>query len=469
MWNTGFPCVENTPEAEGPQTEMPAITREFTARLPGPAGPAVEVVLRLREAGHRALLVGGAVRDLVLGIEPGDFDVATDATPDDIGRIFPGSDLVGAAFGVMMVPAGDSIVETATFRREAAYSDGRHPDSVEFTDSPQLDSRRRDFTVNSLYLDPVENLILDFNGGLDDCRDRVLRAVGDPAVRFAEDGLRLLRAARLACQCGLTIERNTLDAMAGCADMLSVIAAERIGREFVRMLTGPDPAGGMEILRQTCLLRIFLPEAAAMHGVPQPPEFHPEGCVWTHTMLMLAAAEARHPAFRLAVLLHDVGKPETITDTDRIRFNGHAKVGADMTLAIAGRLRLPRQMGERAADLVAQHLRFIDVRRMKPSTLKRFLRQENFADHLELHRLDCLASHGDLDGYRFCRRMLREFAEEELSPPPLLRGRDLLEMGYRPGPLVGRILRELETAQLEGELGGRDAAMDWVRANFPAE
>jgi len=445
---------------------MPLITKKLDLPIPPSARPAVEVVRRLTKAGHRAFLVGGAVRDMVLNLDPGDFDVATDASPDRIGKIFPGSNLVGASFGVMMIAIEGTTVETATFRREGVYSDGRHPDTVAFTDSPETDSRRRDFTVNALYLDPENMQVMDFVGGLEDCRNCILRTVGNPTARFREDGLRLLRAARLSSQCDLVIDPNTLDSISECRERLGSVAAERIGGEFARLLMGRDPVAGLEMMRRTGLLDLILPEAANMHGIPQPPQFHPEGCVWTHTMLMLAEAPPRSLAFRLAVLLHDVGKPATISRSDRIRFNGHAKIGAEMTLAIAERLRFPKNVGADAADLVAQHLRFIDLMQMKPSTLKRFLRQGNFADHLELHRLDCLASHGDLSNHEFCQLKLSELAAEELAPPPLLRGRDLLEMGYRPGPILGHILRDLETAQLEGELGDRAAAVVWVRRNF---
>ncbi len=437
------------------------------APLPEAAAPAVAIVRRLAEAGHAAYLVGGAVRDLILDLPPGDFDVATDASPDRLVELFPGAKLVGAAFGVVIVPRGDARIEAATFRREGAYSDGRHPDRVEFARTPEEDSRRRDFTVNALYLDPLDDSILDPQDGLADCRRRRLRTVGRPADRFAEDGLRLLRAPRIAAQCGLTIDPGTRDALAACAGGLRAVAAERVGQEFARILTGPDPAGGLEMLLRAGLLEIFLPEAAAMHGVPQPPEFHPEGCVWTHTMLMLRAAPSRSLHFALATLLHDVAKPQTMTRTDRIRFHGHARLGAEMTLEIASRLRFAREIGERAASLVGQHLRFIDVRKMKPSTLKRFLRQPDFADHLELHRLDCLASHGDLSNHAYCLEKTAEFAAEELAPPPLLHGRDLLAMGYAAGPLLGRILDDLETAQLEGELADAEQARAWVRARFP--
>ncbi len=435
--------------------------------LPPAAAPAVAVVRRLQTAGHAAYLVGGAVRDLALGRLPGDFDVATAATPDQVRALFPAAREVGAAFAVVIVEQDGVAVETATFRTEGGYSDARHPDAIAFAASPAQDARRRDFTVNALYLDPVSGQLLDPVGGLDDCRDRVLRAVGEASRRFAEDALRLLRAPRLAAACGLAIEPGTLAAMAACREGLRRIAPERVGQELGRLLTGPDPAAGLATLADTGLLAVFLPEAAAMVGVPQPPEFHPEGDVWTHTLLMFRASPARSLPLGLAILLHDVGKPPTLTVADRIRFHGHAEKGAAMTLEIGRRLRLPQAEVALAADLVAQHLRFMAVRNMRPATLKRFLRQPHFEEHLELHRLDCLGSHRDLGHWTFCRETLAALPAEALRPPRLLDGHDLLALGYEAGPLVGRILRALETAQLEGEVATPAHARAWVQQRFP--
>jgi poly(A) polymerase len=427
----------------------------------------VAVARRLRAAGHAAYLVGGAVRDLVLDQRPGDFDVATSAPPDAIEALFPRTEAVGRAFGVVLVLQDGVPVETATFRSESGYSDGRRPDVVDFAAGLLEDARRRDFTVNALYLDPEAGTILDPCGGLADCAARLLRAVGDPDARFGEDGLRLLRAPRLAAQCNLHIDPDTLAAMTVRRSLLQQISAERVGQEIARLLTGPDPAMGLELLARSRLLEIVLPEVAALQGVPQPPEFHPEGDVWTHTLLMFRHSPQRSLSLGLAILLHDAGKASTLTFAERIRFDGHAKLGAEMTEQIGRRLRLPGEVVARASDLVAQHLRFLDVRNMRPSTLKRFLRQENFAEHLELHRLDCLASHGDLGHYEFCRQQLAQLGREELAPAPLLKGRDLLVLGYREGPRLGEILRALETAQLEGELQDRAQATAWVLAHYP--
>jgi poly(A) polymerase len=435
--------------------------------LPARAQPALAVVAQLTRAGHRAYLVGGAVRDLLLALPPGDFDVATDATPDEILRLFPRTEEVGAAFGVVLVIQGDSVVETATFRTEGNYRDGRHPDKVAPSRSLSEDAARRDFTINGMYLDPAAGRILDPVGGIADCRNRRLRAVGDPARRFQEDGLRLLRAPRVAAQCGLEIDPPTAAAMAACKEGIRRISPERIGKEIGLILTGPEPARGLNLLLETGLLAIILPEVVAMKGVPQPPEYHPEGDVWTHTMRMFEYSQERSLTLGLAILLHDVGKPPTLTFADRIRFNGHAKLGAEMARAICQRLRLSSLVVSETVDLVAQHLRFLDVPRMRPATLKRFLRQDRFAEHLELHRLDCLGSHGDLGHYWFCRRALAKLKEKDLRPVPLLQGRDLLALGYPRGPLMGRILEALETAQLEGDVRSPEEAIAWVRRAYP--
>lgn len=441
--------------------------RPLPSPLPPSAAPAVAVVRRLVEAGHETYLVGGAVRDLLLGLPPGDFDVATAATPARVQELFPRTHPVGLAFGVVVVAGEGPAVEVATFRTEAGYSDGRRPDAVTLAGTVETDARRRDFTVNALYLDPLRGLVLDPAGGWDDCGARLLRTVGDPAARLREDALRLLRAPRLAAQCGLAVDSATAAALAAERDGIRRVAQERIGQEIAKLLTGPAPAAGLEILAATGLLALVLPEAEAMRGVPQPPQYHPEGDVWTHTLLMFRASPARSLPLGLAILLHDAGKPATLTHApDRIRFHGHAALGAQLTLTVAQRLRLPVETGERAAELVAQHLRFQEVRQMRPATLKRFLRQPHFVEQLELHRLDCLASHGDLANHDFCVERLAALSREDLAPPPLLRGADLLALGYREGPLLGRVLRELETAQLEGAVATPEAARQWVRERF---
>jgi len=435
--------------------------------LPPAATQALAVIETLTAAGYEAYLVGGAVRDLLLGLTPGDFDVATDARPEAITDLFPNTEQVGAKFGVVLVIQDHGYVETATFRTDAGYSDGRHPDQVTFASSLVEDARRRDFTINALFLDPRRKCILDPTGGKTDCDHRILRTVGEPAARFREDALRLLRAPRLAAQCGLRIEPETREALLEHKDLIRQISAERIGKEIGLLLTGPDPAKGLTIMAEVQLLDVLLPEVADLQGVPQPEEYHPEGDVWTHTLLMFKLSKSRSLALGLAILLHDVGKPPTLSYADRIRFDGHTKLGTEMTRTIGHRLRLPNNVVDLAANMVAQHMRFLDVQNMRPATLKKFLRQDHFAEYLELHRLDCLASHGNLVNHNFCSETLANVVEEDLKPAPLLRGRDLLALGYEEGPQLGMILRELETAQLEGEVRTPAEAEAWVRHTFP--
>jgi len=436
--------------------------------LPASADAAVGVVASLKKAGHQAYLVGGAVRDLLGGRTPGDWDVVTDALPAQIVDIYPGSKLVGAAFGVVLVPSEGTWIETATFREEGRYLDGRRPDEVRFTDDPERDALRRDFTINAVYLDPIDGAVLDPVGGISDIEANVLRAVGDPDRRFAEDGLRLLRAARLASQCSVEIEVKTLDALARNSGMVDHLAAERIAEELTRIVRGPAPARAFEVLRSTGLLRRFLPEVDALHGVEQPTDHHPEGCVWTHTMLMLEAAESPSPELALAVLLHDVAKPKTRTLRDgRPRFFGHAAESARMADAILTRLKFSNRLIGVVTSLVGRHMMFLDVENMRRSTLKRFLAHPHTDLLLALHRLDRLAGNGDLSAWEFCREKLNEFSAEDLHPEPLLGGRDLIRLGYPRGPLLSVILEELETAQLEGEITDRDAALAWVRTQHP--
>jgi poly(A) polymerase len=420
------------------------------------------IAKELRAAGHEAWLAGGAVRDRLLGREPHDMDVATSARPDQIMSLFPESRLVGAAFGVVRVGHGEDEVEVATFRSEGPYLDGRRPSSVRFATADE-DVHRRDFTVNGLLMDPDTLEVLDRVGGHADLRSRTLRAIGDPRERFREDHLRLLRAVRLAAQLDFTIEPATWSALTELAPLAREVAAERTRDELLRMLTGPAPARGLDLLRGCGLLRVVLPDVAAMEGVPQPPEFHPEGDVLTHTILLFRHLRAPSPSLALGALLHDVGKPPTLErGPDRVRFPDHARVGAEMAARVCRDLRVSNDSRERIVDLVAQHMRFLDVQRMKTSTLKRFLRIPHFDEHLELHRADCLASHGMLDNWEFVCWRLAEFGQEELRPPRLLGGDDLLALGWEPGPALGEELRALEEAQLAGEIATREAAL--VRA-----
>ncbi len=423
------------------------------------------IVKTLSGAGHRALFAGGVVRDLLLGNRVSDIDIATSALPQEVEALFPHTIAVGKQFGVMIVVINSTNYEVATFRAEAGYLDGRHPSSVRFTGAEE-DARRRDFTVNALFLDPLTKDIIDYAGGLEDLKGRLIRTVGNPAERLEEDKLRMLRAVRFACQLGFEIDSNTWEEVRRQAGKLLRVSWERIRDELLKILTGPAPARGLDLLSDSGILNVILPEVAAMRGVPQPPEFHPEGDVFVHTRLMFEiAGQVPDPDLALAILLHDVGKPPTLTVRDRIRFDGHDQKGAEMAEAIGRRLRLSVQQIEELIELVREHLRFIPVQEMRESTLKRFLRKENVEKHLELHRLDCLASHGDLTSYDFCRAKLEEFSQEAMRPDPLLNGHDLIALGLTPGPLFSEILSSLEDLQLEGKIVTREEALEWVRSH----
>ena len=424
------------------------------------------IVARLRAAGARAYYAGGCVRDFILGRHPNDYDVATEAPPDQILRLFPDARQVGAHFGVMLVSRDGAEVEVATFRSEHSYDDGRHPSQVQFETDPRLDVQRRDFTVNALLQDPLTGEVLDFVGGRADLDARLIRAIGDPAVRFAEDHLRLLRAVRFAAVLGFEIETGTMAAIRRMAKLILDISAERVRDELARILTEGDARRGFELLHASGLLVQVLPEIAALEGVKQPPQFHPEGDVWTHTLMMLGNMRAPSLTLALGVLLHDVGKPPTFRIAERIRFDGHMEVGARMAVDILTRLRFASDQIRRVERLVADHLRFKDVKQMRESTLKRFLRQPHFDELLELHRLDCLASHGWLDTYDFVQSKLSELPPERLKPAPLISGDDLIQAGYVPGPAFQQMLREVEDAQLEGRIHTGAEALAMVRARF---
>jgi len=421
--------------------------------------------------GHQAYLVGGCVRDLLLGREPADYDVATDAPPGRVQELFPGSLAVGARFGVIVVVEDSAEVEVSTFRSDLGYSDGRHPDRVAFSDSPEQDVARRDFTINGLLMDPRSGQVLDFVAGRADLDAGIVRAIGEPERRFTEDKLRMVRAVRLAAQFGFTIEPETFAAIAKFASEVRQVSAERLRDELTKTLTGGAARTGFEWLERSRLLEALIPEVARMKGVEQPPQFHPEGDVWTHTLLMLEKLPAGSTStLAWGVLLHDVGKPFTFTPPvgpeDRIRFDHHVEVGVRIAEDICRRLRFSGEAAEQVSALVANHLRFKDVAAMRPSTLKRFVRLSKFDEHLELHRLDCLSSHGNLESYDYVRRFLSETPTEEVRPPRLLTGNDLIELGFRPGPIFQEILRAVEDAQLEGTVVNREAALALVGRRF---
>jgi poly(A) polymerase len=427
---------------------------------------ALELIRQLREFGHSAYLVGGCVRDILLGAAPQDMDVATDATPNRLLELFPNAQKVGAHFGVVLIGRGESQVEVATFRSDHSYADGRHPVSVDFETDPKQDVIRRDFTINALMLDPTTGEVLDYVGGQEDLRRRLLRAVGDPGRRFTEDHLRMLRAVRFAARLNFDVDAATLEAIRRLHGLIRAVSAERVRDELIRILTEGGARRGFELLDEAELLSDILPEVAAMKGVEQPPEFHPEGDVWTHTLLMLEGMRNPTPTLALGVLLHDAGKPPTFSVADRIRFDGHVEVGTRMATRILARLRCSNEMIRQVEALVANHLRFKDVRRMRESTLKRFLRLERFEEHLELHRLDCLSSHRNLDNYEFVKAKLEELPPEQLKPPPLITGHDLIREGYRPGPPFARMLEAVETAQLEGRIRTPEEALSLVHSLF---
>ena len=424
------------------------------------------IVARLRAAGQQAYLVGGCVRDLLLGREPKDFDVATDARPDRVSELFERSELVGAHFGVVLVRENTAQVEVATFRSDVSYSDGRRPDAVHFETDPRQDVLRRDFTINALLLDPETNQVLDFTGGREDLARGIISAIGNPEERFEEDHLRLIRAVRFAARLGFTIEPATMAAIQRLHSLIANVSPERVRDELARILTEGGARRGFELLDESGLLAEILPEVAAMKGVRQPPQFHPEGDVWTHTLLLLE--KLNHPTLTLAAgaLLHDVGKPPTFRIAERIRFDGHAEEGARMTHQILSRLRFSGEQTERVEALVANHMRFMHSRQMRDSTLKRFLRMENFPELLELHRLDCMAGSGQLDNYKFALQKLEEMGEQELRPKPLLTGDDLIAEGYPPGPAFKKMLDAVEDAQLEGRVHTKEDALALVRQQF---
>jgi len=444
---------------------------------------ATSIVRTLRERGYQAYLVGGCVRDLLLGREPADYDVATDATPQEVIEIFPQTFAVGAQFGVVLVPlpkaeSGESavgfgekvpVVEVATFRSDVSYSDGRHPDEVRFSNDPQEDVGRRDFTINGLLLDPLTNEVLDYVGGREDLKAGIVRTIGEPQHRFAEDKLRMLRAVRFAARFGYRIDPATLAAIRRLAVQIHRVSRERVREELTKMLTEGHARSAFERLDESGLLKEVLPEIWAMKGVEQPPQFHPEGDVFVHTMLLLEKLPADcSRTLAWGALLHDVGKPPTFrVAPDRIRFDGHVEVGVKMAAEICRRLRFSNGDTSQILGLVQNHMRFGFVQQMKESTLKKFLRLPGFDEHLELHRMDCLSSNGIVESYEYAREKLRSIPPDAIRPQPLITGQDLIEAGYEPGPRFKEILGTVEDAQLEGRLASPEAAMDYVRREFP--
>ena len=430
---------------------------------------AIEIVRRLQQAGFAAYWAGGCVRDMLRGVSPEDYDVATSARPEAIERLFSHTIPVGKQFGVMLVIEGGHQFQVAAFRSESGYQDGRHPTSVQFTDA-QTDASRRDFTVNGMFFDPVTEKLFDWVGGKADLQTRTLRTIGRPADRFAEDHLRLLRVIRFAAQLDFQIAPETWAAVRADAATIASVSAERVREELIRLLRAPHAARGLSLLRESGLLAQVLPEIAATVDCQQSPDFHPEGTVFEHLIKMLEQLP-KEAALSLpwAMLLHDVAKPQTAeTDpaTGSIHFYGHERVGAEMSEQILERLRFPRKQIDEIVFAVRHHMQFKDVREMRKATLRRLLLRPTYPLELELHRLDCLGSHGRLDNYHYLQHARTELEQTPAAEPPLVRGRDLLELGLAPGPAMGQLLAEIRERQLEDELTTREQALAWVTAKL---
>ncbi len=426
---------------------------------------ALQIVETLTKKGYEAFFVGGCVRDLLLKKTPKDFDVATNATPKVVSSIFPKTVAVGAKFGVMVVIMDGVNFEVATFRADKGYQDGRHPTGVRFTNAKE-DALRRDFTANGIFYDPLKRQVLDWVDGEKDLKKGIIRAIGEPKRRFTEDKLRMLRAVRFASVLGFKIEPKTFKAIKQFAPKIHEVSQERVRDELIKMFTGPAPGMAFSLLDKTDLLKEVLPEIHRMKGVQQPKAFHPEGDVFVHTKLLMEQLKSPSIVLAFGCLLHDVGKPDTYRRLDRIRFNGHDRVGAQITEKMLERLRFSNDLKDKIVACVEGHMRFKDVKQMRESTLKRFLQRETFDTELEQHRIDCLASHGDLSNWRFLKKKIKLLSREEIKPKPLLSGKDLLELGYSEGPLIGKMLRAVEEAQLERILTGKEQAIDWIKENF---
>jgi poly(A) polymerase len=430
---------------------------------------ALKIVRKLRQAGHQAYWVGGAVRDKLMGKEPVDIDIATSALPDEVQKLFPHHVAVGKVFGVIQVMMDHESFEVATFREDVSYVDGRHPTDVRFADA-KADAQRRDFTINGLFYDPEHDTVLDFVDGQRDIEAKIIRAIGDPEQRFSEDYLRMLRAVRFASVLEFTLDPATAAAIKKLAQHITAVSPERIQMELTRLLTESRKAGqGLLLLKDMGLLEVILPEVSRMTGQAQPPQFHPEGDVLTHTALMLDLMEKPSVTLAYAVLLHDVGKPPTATlsiepdGSERIRFDRHAQVGAEMALDILKRLRLPNDEIDRICQCIERHMHFMNVPQMRKATLRKLVGAPTFPEELELHRLDCLGSHGYLDNYDFLKNFMEELKNEPVLPDPWINGRDLLQMGIPEGPEIGRLLKKAYELQLDGSVNSREELLDWVR------
>ncbi|MFO0793532.1 MAG: CCA tRNA nucleotidyltransferase [Candidatus Brocadiaceae bacterium] len=424
---------------------------------------ALEIVKVLHAHGYKAFFAGGCVRDMIMGHESADYDIATSALPQDIMKLFEHTIPVGIQFGVVIVVKEGYNFEVATFRSEGGYSDGRHPDYVAFSSAPENDVKRRDFTINGLLYDPVSDEILDYVGGREDISRGIIRTIGNPIERFTEDKLRMIRAARFSCRFNFPIHPETKQAIIQRAKLIHVVSVERVREELEKILTGVNPHLGIKLLDELQLLQEILPEVSQMKGVRQPENFHPEGDVYVHTLLCLSKMEKPTWTLAMGVLLHDIGKTVTYEELDRIRFNLHEKVGSDMAAKVCDRLKTSSAEKERIVWLVLKHLCFKDAQKMRLSKLKRLFAAEGYPELAELCRIDALASSGDLSDYLFCQEMFSKLSHEEVRPKPLITGHDLIDLGLKPGPLFKDILTKIEDEQLEGILTTKDAALERLR------
>ncbi len=428
------------------------------------AQAACQIIKTLNENNFVAYFAGGSVRDSLMGKTPNDFDIATTATPEKIEKIFPKTIPVGKQFGVMIVLIGEDAFEVASFRCEGGYQDGRHPTKISFTE-PKEDALRRDFTVNGMFFDPIKMEYIDFVGGAEDIDKKVIRAIGNPDERFEEDKLRLLRAVRFASTLGFEIEKQTWLAIKRKAKQIEAVSPERIREELVKIFTRSGAARGMRLLSESGLLAEILPEIEKMKGVEQPLQFHPEGDVYNHTLLLLENfREPVSTTLAFAALFHDIGKPDTLVVRDgKQTFYEHAEKGAEMARDIMKRLRFSNAEIEAVSECVLNHMKFIHVKQMRPGKLKQFMSRQTFADELELHRLDCVSCHGMLDNYNFLTEKLKNFTKDEIKPKPIINGDDLIALGVKPGPEMKPILEEAFILQLEGKFEDREAALKWLK------
>ncbi len=435
---------------------------------------AKELVTELREAGHKAFCVGGCTRDTLLSTEPKEYDITTSATPEEVSKIFQHTVPIGVSFGVILVIMGKYQFEVATFRKDQGYSDSRHPDSVVYSSQEQEDVLRRDFTINGMLYDPISEEVIDYVDGISDLKNKIVRTIGDPNKRFNEDKLRMMRAIRFSSRYKFELDLETFHAIEELAADITQVSSERIRDEILKIITQSNPGHGIRMLSESGLLKYVLPDVEVMRGVEQPPEFHPEGDVFVHTCMVLDKLFENQegvvsPELAMGALLHDVGKPPTFSVSDRIRFNGHDRLGADMSKSICKDLKFSNKQIEIIYALIKEHLKFKDVFKMKKSTLKRFIGMPHFEEHMALHLADCQASHGMTAAYDFIMEKFDEFADEEIKPAPLLSGKELIEMGYQPGPLFSEILDYVEEAQLEGSIKNAEEAKQLVTEKYSSD